>query len=365
MIASINSFLVILLYGSLVVLSIILIANPLNVNKKANLFLGISLFMWSSFWIEEILNLLGVYLINPNFLFGLQFIQFFTPPLLFVSISFYTDPNWKPKKIYAIYFMLPLIYLMCLILRRMTMNSIMDIIIPVLINIQTIGVIVLCFIKLKRHKRKIQLMASNIHEKDLRWIEQIIFALLSMVIFIALYDLFFPVNDLNLFANSFTLSIVIFIAYHAFKQKEIYNIDENERQLVFDQSNTINIEKKKVISDKEMIKHKAELIRLMETEQPYLDEELSLLKLAHKLQISPHQLSYLINEGFGENFFFFINKYRVEKVKELLLREDKKHLSVLGIAYESGFNSKTSFNTTFRKISGITPSEFRKSRTEL
>lgn len=97
----------------------------------------------------------------------------------------------------------------------------------------------------------------------------------------------------------------------------------------------------------------------METRKPYLDSELNLIRLAEMLSVSTHHLSYVINTGFEKNFFQYVNEFRVEQAKKLL-KETNSKLSILGIAYESGFNSKTSFNTTFKKLTGQTPSEFRK-----
>ncbi|MEF9477974.1 helix-turn-helix domain-containing protein [Chryseobacterium sp. 1B4] len=97
----------------------------------------------------------------------------------------------------------------------------------------------------------------------------------------------------------------------------------------------------------------------MEIQKPYLDSELNLIRLAEMLSVSTHHLSYVINTGFGKNFFQYVNEYRIDHAKKLLKEPDSK-LSILGIAYESGFNSKTSFNTTFKKVTGQTPSEFKK-----
>ncbi|WP_449397875.1 helix-turn-helix domain-containing protein [Chryseobacterium wanjuense] len=68
----------------------------------------------------------------------------------------------------------------------------------------------------------------------------------------------------------------------------------------------------------------------------------------------------MINAGFQKNFFQYVNEYRIEHAKKLLKDNSKNKLSILGIAYESGFNSKTSFNTTFKKLTNQTPSEFKK-----
>jgi len=76
------------------------------------------------------------------------------------------------------------------------------------------------------------------------------------------------------------------------------------------------------------------------------------------MSVSVHDLSYLLNEGFGKNFFQFINSYRVAEAKRLMLSEKNRHLNLLGIAYSAGFNSKTTFNTAFKRETGMSPSMF-------
>lgn len=102
------------------------------------------------------------------------------------------------------------------------------------------------------------------------------------------------------------------------------------------------------------------LLDLMKAEKPYLDGALTLQKLAKALAISPHHLSQTINEQLHQNFFDFINTYRIEEAKRVLLDPTKKHYSILAVSEEVGFNSKSAFNTAFKKHVNITPSEFRK-----
>jgi AraC-like DNA-binding protein len=102
------------------------------------------------------------------------------------------------------------------------------------------------------------------------------------------------------------------------------------------------------------------LLNLMETDKPYTDNELTLQKLAEKLSIPAQHLSRVINERLHQNFVDFINTYRVEEAKRRLVDPSKKHYSVLAIAEEVGFNSKSSFNFVFKKHANMTPSEFRK-----
>ena len=102
------------------------------------------------------------------------------------------------------------------------------------------------------------------------------------------------------------------------------------------------------------------LIRLINEEEPFLVPNLSLRMLAEQVDIHPNKLSWLLNERMGKNFNEFINHYRIDYFKKLALDPDNSHISLIGLAYESGFNSKTVFNTYFKKETGITPKEFLK-----
>jgi AraC-like DNA-binding protein len=101
------------------------------------------------------------------------------------------------------------------------------------------------------------------------------------------------------------------------------------------------------------------LLNLMAQEKPFTDGNLTIQKLAERLSIPAPHLSQTINERLGQTFSDFINSYRIEEAKRKLLDPALKHLSVLGIAEEVGFNSKSSFNAVFKKYTNMTPSEFR------
>jgi AraC-like DNA-binding protein len=102
------------------------------------------------------------------------------------------------------------------------------------------------------------------------------------------------------------------------------------------------------------------LLHFMETEKPYTDSELTLQKLAGKLSIPARHLSRIINERLKQNFADFVNSYRVEEAKRRLADLSQRHYSVLAIAEEVGFNSKSSFNLVFKKHTNMTPSQFRR-----
>lgn len=101
-----------------------------------------------------------------------------------------------------------------------------------------------------------------------------------------------------------------------------------------------------------------QLLRLMQTEKPYLEPKLSLTQLAERLGVLPNHLSQIINQYEEKNFYDFVNSYRVEEFIDLAKKDTDKNFNLLGLAFEAGFNSKSSFNQVFKKFKGKTPSEF-------
>ncbi len=100
------------------------------------------------------------------------------------------------------------------------------------------------------------------------------------------------------------------------------------------------------------------LLAYLSEVKPYLDPDLSLRNLAKGIDIHPNQLSWLLNSSIGKNFNEFINHYRIETFKSIAKDPNNAHLTIEGLAYESGFNSKTVFNTYFKKETGLTPKQF-------
>ena len=106
--------------------------------------------------------------------------------------------------------------------------------------------------------------------------------------------------------------------------------------------------------------HLEALRRYMEHERPYLDPALDLRTLAEGVSLQPHLLSQVLNVCVQQNFFDFVNGYRVRACQALLADEENAHKNIAEIMYESGFNSKSVFNTAFKKLTGTTPSQYRK-----
>jgi len=114
------------------------------------------------------------------------------------------------------------------------------------------------------------------------------------------------------------------------------------------------------LAKKDLKKYQTKLEHLMTSQQPYLDTQLSLQALSAMLDLKPAQLSQIINEGYQKNFFDFINAYRIQHFIELVPLAKHQHKTLLGIALEVGFNSKSTFNRAFKKEHQITPTAYIK-----
>jgi AraC-like DNA-binding protein len=358
----IANLLEILIFGSLILLGIILIANPLNVNRKANIWFGIFLFLWAFFWLDEIVHMIGGETIGLGSDVLLNFIRFLTPLAFYISIRCFTNPEYTFGTKGLLYLILPALYLLLLILDNLPET---DLKIASTVTLLLHGLIYafLSLYQIRKHKRDIEQFASSTTEINLSWLLHIVWATLILVVAITLFNMLFFDAPLNVFMNGLVYLVILFTAYHSLKQKEIFPKDNEERADTLSLLNEYesDITPNKIMPDKKLVEIKTQLNDLIAKEELYLDSDLNLGKLAKKLNISTHQLSYVINNGFNQNFYGFINKYRVEKAQKLLAGKALDKFSIIGIAYESGFNSKTAFNTTFKKITGLTPSEFIKS----
>jgi AraC-like DNA-binding protein len=151
----------------------------------------------------------------------------------------------------------------------------------------------------------------------------------------------------HLFAAYMTVPIYL-ISFQVVRQSGFFkqpNLSEPQKY----RSSSLSMQDQKAILEK--------LSALMKSEKPFLKAEFSLPDLATQLKISTHQLSQVINEGLGKTFFEMTAEYRVEEAKQLL--KDQPNIKVEEIAEQVGYNSKSSFNTAFKKLTGKTPGEWR------
>lgn len=146
--------------------------------------------------------------------------------------------------------------------------------------------------------------------------------------------------------------------------------EKDIKQAISDSENTLETQvalqdekassKKPLVSNEEVERVISRLLHFMQDEKPYLIPELTIQDLADKINIQKHHLTYIINAGLQKNFFNFVNEYRVEEFKRRVSNPNYDHLTLIAIAFDSGFNSKSSFNNIFKNYTGQTPSEYKK-----
>jgi len=139
-----------------------------------------------------------------------------------------------------------------------------------------------------------------------------------------------------------------------------YNFDEKVSlpNIEFQKSETENEQKSELINEKELILIKDKILSVFQQDKLYLEPELDLNQLSKQLGISSNILSYVINKGFEKNFNDFINTYRINEVIEKMKNPANVNFTLLSIAFDCGFNSKTTFNRVFKKVTQKSPKEF-------
>lgn len=221
---------------------------------------------------------------------------------------------------------------------------------------------------LKKHKERIAEIFSFKEKIHLKWVKYVVysyfilFLLASFLIFGATQFQLFPLENAFTFVGITLGGMLIAFGFYGFRQTSIFS-NTNSIQILQNKGDTVSIKntayaKSGLTSDK--IRILAEkLSKVMETKKPFLNEDLNLTLLAELSETTQTQLSQVVNQYFEMNFYDFVNQYRVEEAKKMLSSPEFNHLSVLGIAFDCGFKSKSSFNRYFKKYTGVSPSQFK------
>lgn len=219
----------------------------------------------------------------------------------------------------------------------------------------------LTWLLFRRHRRNILNTLSNFNDKNnLHWLRNILIGMLSIwvVVFINKSVFHSTVDDIIYITVSL---FVVFIGFFGFRQGGIFmNLPDGyliEGLIQDNRQRYLKSGLKKERAD-EIIQ---QLKELMAEKKLFLDENISLPQLADIINIHPNYLSQVINERFHKNFYDFINSFRVEEFKRIVSIEKNRNKTFYALALDCGFNSKASFNNSFKKITGTTPTEFVKS----
>ncbi|WP_299668481.1 AraC family transcriptional regulator [uncultured Polaribacter sp.] len=225
------------------------------------------------------------------------------------------------------------------------------------IHLQFIVYIILIFIILKKYKKIYLQNFSNTASKTYKWLFEFALAFTFIRSIVVLQSILKYVNGTNylpkmqLILNIAGLIIICWYVLKALKHPELFNPVNSKVEVISEKKDKGTTQNSKEVR---------QLTFYMETEKPFLNASLSIRNLAEEIQMNSRELSVLINQNLNQHFFDFVNEYRVKEAMEILKNSSKNQFTVLEILYKVGFNSKSSFNTAFKKQTGKTPTEFRK-----
>ncbi|MGD0339616.1 MAG: helix-turn-helix domain-containing protein [Bacteroidota bacterium] len=228
-----------------------------------------------------------------------------------------------------------------------------------IVPIQGITYTILTIKTVAEYNRSIKDSYSNIDLINLNWLKYLTLGMIiiwSIVAFITVAELVMPpLSHIDALLN-IPLSILIYsIGYMGLRQPEIF-LDPSS---ISPRSEGAAKYKKSGLSDEDAEEIKRTLLALMISDKPYLDQDFTLQKLAERLKTSSHNLSEVINTKLHQSYYDFVNQYRVEEFKNRLADPESERYNLLSIALDSGFKSKGTFNSIFKKSTGITPSEYK------
>ena len=218
---------------------------------------------------------------------------------------------------------------------------------------------ILSFRLMVSHSRNIRLISSEIENIDLSWVKQL---LLGMLILTAIRIAAYNGGLISLINPVLYCAGIFYIAFFSLRQGIIYPVTAVELPEI---ESVLNKNKNKERLNADQVDElKNKVISILRERKLFLDPSLTLPDLSREVGIGIHELSYVINNGLNKNFYNLINEMRVEEAKKILLSEKIKYSDMIGIAIEAGFNSKTTFNTTFKKLTGQTPTDFVRSNSK-
>ncbi|MBX2877937.1 MAG: helix-turn-helix domain-containing protein [Saprospiraceae bacterium] len=329
-------------------------------NKWGNIYLSLCFLGYTLFALDDGLGTLR-YLDNPSDYWQvLNFPIFLTPLWIYLAIHHYSNQKTYPSGRVIALLLIPFLF------RVLTWDVIdgfpvfhlpMTLVEDTVLLLFLLIVAILSFGQLSLHTSYLQGFYSDLRPVNLSWLFRFLVGFILIRSMSLLISSFKSILGLVAFADFADFLILLYLAYHSISQKEIFPTEV--QSLLPSKESSIKRQTRRQ-KDVELQETKAHVLGIMEKQKPYLNPELTLPELAQLSSMKTNELSHFLNDCLDENFYGLVNRYRVEESKRLLSDPNYQHLSILGIAMEAGFNSKTAFNTNFKRITQQTPSAYRK-----
>ena len=231
-----------------------------------------------------------------------------------------------------------------------------------------------CFLvlgQIRQHNRSLKQHFSSLEHMNLRWLQTLtLICLLFLVLFLIFNRsqvMLAGYFDVDALAPSAPFIFLVFLVYFIgtaaifqsslIRGEEVVDNIENPKIAVDDKSTKY---RRSGLSSEDAEKYKTLIMRKMQDEKFYLECDLTLPDFAKHTGLTPHQISQVINEQMEQSFFNFVSNYRIELAKQLMIDPKTRNMPIVDLAVEVGFKSKSSFYNAFKKATGMTPTQFKK-----
>lgn len=294
-------------------------------------------------------------------------------PLLFLYILSMIRPDFKLKSKHLLHF-IPFLFFCIIIITKFHIHSVRTLqailaadeaftLVPVQLynhieDAQFFLYAVVSLILLRRYRVGIKNNYSTIHRINLSWLRFVLLGFIVWRVLGIIETILWALTQNTCLIVVYMTGQVVFLVFvslmvlKALKQPEIFTGNSGP-------FGRMKYEKTR-LSSSQLETYTKRLKAYMAREKPFLNPALTIGDLSERTEIPQHHLSQVINSCFNQNFFDFINVYRIEESKKRLADEKAYKRTVLEILYETGFSSKSVFNKAFKKHTGMTPTEFRK-----
>lgn len=353
--------------GCAFLLSFLLLANPLHRNQAANRWLGFCIMAMACALSDQQDCQADAYIRYPWIMALQEITRLAMAPALYLSVVSFSTPGRRlatkdllhfiPFALFTVFSLMLLLHVSWPGMRSIGMFMFVG------VKVQIVVYWILSYVRLIRHEADIRLFTATVEPIDLRWLRYFLYGLAAMLV-LWFNDLFIHNAIITAGTPLGYLLGVLWVAYWSLRQQEVYPFPPREAAVlaeIITEHHQPTTPRAPRLTPEQLTRLKEQLVNLMEHDKVFSDPGLDLPNLARRMAITTHELSYLLNEGFGQSFFQYMNTHRVEEARRLLADPAYRHLNMVGIAFQSGFSSKTTFNTTFKKATGLSPSQYQKS----
>ncbi len=326
-------------------------------NSRSNIFLSAFLFSNSLFIIEYLILASGTTLnISLTELLGIGYgFGFLFGPLLY----FYTrsiTANETKFILSTVWHFIPFVVYFCFFLLGIKLSWQLK---DGILHLQIIPYMIACLILIFKFRREIGEYFASLEKLNLNWLIYVVggFLLMWLIDFTAFLiiildsTLVITYRFLTFISILINLIFIVLLFYKALQHPQyLVKIIEANNTQKYESSKLSNEEKEDILN---------KILHYFESEKPYLNPVLNIQDVANTIGINIKNISQVINELLNKNFHDLVNSYRITEAKYKLKNQLEREKTILEILYDSGFNSKTTFNTTFKKHTGLTPTEYR------